>query len=675
VFATANVDAGDYSKLNASELQAAAEESPFSDRTAIAERAVDLLLATNFSSIDDSSQQLIELAQPALADLSDEKREKLSQFLDDSPKAGKLSFEQLKARCALQAAAGQDQDAPAELVEEWVNAIGLEKLSVDELAWCYRQSLPNDVDRKEFTVTWSGVLTPPHNGKYTFSVSPINVNSLGHEQVRHLIKVSVAGQSVLETPAKPAGKQESQDHVPTQAGMPVIAEWKPEGRPVSLVADKPVPVQVEMKYSCNEVAERNPASAILFWEGPGINRQLVPTKVLAGPEGKTKLRAEYRWPVGAEERFVVEESDNIDFLVDNPANIAPQNPKFVEKLADRLCSLATSKHYLDECAAGKTQHVFLCDDAIAAGLSAASRERFLEVLSAHEGVLNSLPAEQVVTLYEGFRFGNEEHALDVVGQWMQAHADITPEITLDFFRVNRQPYWELGQLLGGQFPEHVKLLQERYLVLEDGRCVLPAAYTLSYATLAQDVTRPSVFDPRRQTLPATVSGNWNDVLAAELADDEVSGDLRVNWLLARAQAKEAIPDPVVDHPSGREQLFAGKEWLTEARLIAESEAIQQRLGYEEIARLAAYRMWKEASEVGESHLSPTEVASLQKTLSQLETRADSLIVAEQRRSLDSQLEEFERRRQEAVARSDDAAVSGYTATINRLQDSLDELSD
>ncbi len=74
-------------------------------------------------------------------------------------------------------------------------------------------------------------------------------------------------------------------------------------------------------------------------------------------------------------------------------------------------------------------------------------------------------------------------------------------------------------------------LQKDFLQLPDGRCSLPVAYTLTYIYLGRGKLK-----------------DWLGVLDAKLADPALTGNLRVNWLLARAQAQEFTRRAIMHYP-------------------------------------------------------------------------------------------------------------------------------
>ena len=67
---------------------------------------------------------------------------------------------------------------------------------------------------------------------------------------------------------------------------------------------------------------------------------------------------------------------------------------------------------------------------------------------------------------------------------------------------------------------------------------------------------------------------WIERLEARLADESLTGDRRVNWLLARAQAEEIRRGRPHEHYLTVERPLAGRAWIEEATLVAESEGVR-----------------------------------------------------------------------------------------------------
>ena len=209
------------------------------------------------------------------------------------------------------------------------------------------------------------------------------------------------------------------------------------------------------------------------------------------------------------------------------------------------------------------------------------QSRYASLLLARPILLeSSLPP---ITLYATARFASPETALELLGAWIELHPDAEPVFTLDYYDQNRRRYRNVCQLLAWQYPPHAEALQERYLAASDGSCRLSAAYVLAYCY----VSRGRI-------------AQWIDELDARLAKAELTGDRRVNWLLARAQAEEIRQSRPGQHFKTQDRFLAGRRWIAEAAEAAQSEAVRLRVCQELAARLASQEQLDAAREVIEA---------------------------------------------------------------------------
>lgn len=585
-----------------------------------------------------------------------------------------LSLPELLAGLDLAVAAGQPGVESADSLRSWIAARGVESLSVDELQACLDRLQPLRSGLNKFNVTWSGLVTPPRTGDYVFSVSPINVNQRGPQETRHSISVSIGGQEVLKTPSAATDSTIEVASRARSAEARPSDEWMPRGQAVALAANEPVPFRVEMTYSCAGTDASCAPHAVLSWEGPALRTQVVPGASLAGPAGEDDVTIEYRWKEGAEQRVVRHQVASVDFVVATPAVIAPPNHRLLRTLADQLHAVATSEAYFDDCLQADIKHVFIARPELAMLLTSRQRDELATELAMHTDVLSTISANEIVRLYECIRFGAEDAALDAVGQWMLVHGNDAPKITLDFFVENRFPYWLLGRLMADQLPSHLELLRDRYLADDDTPCPLPVAYTLTYGYLDQSTVRP---DPRSERRSAdhryeSPFALWRNELQQIVVNEGLSGDQRLNWLIALAHAEEAVAKPDLDHPYGREFLFSGREWLDECRLIAETASAQERVLQEWIARLAARRMWDGALDFAASAESRTVAGDWERTIRELRAEDQRLLARQEAAVAADRIAEFERRMQRAKDRDDSAAAARYAAHIDLLNQRAEE---
>ena len=172
---------------------------------------------------------------------------------------------------------------------------------------------------------------------------------------------------------------------------------------------------------------------------------------------------------------------------------------------------------------------------------------------------------------------------------------------------------------------HLESLEQEYLQMPDGRCVLPVAYMLAYGHW---------MDKR--------IGQWIEKLEARLDDEQLTGDRRVNWLIARAQAEEIRRSTPGRDDRTIDRFLAGRGWLEEATLVAESEPVRLRAYQELAARFTAQEQLDAAR------------AILDHAARRCTSEASSDALGQWRETLDAVGLTFEERRQERETRAQDA---------------------
>lgn len=636
-----------------------------SRRHALANRAASLLLSDELW--DRGEYTTIRLlsvaAQPAIASLTEEQKAKLEKLLATLAATGDTAaFDQLQMRVSLLNSTGKHDDAAVKAVETWLSARDISSLDAEQIAWCISEGLPTRSNVKQFTATWIGTITAPRSGNYEFSTTPINVNRAGRDFVKHSLIATVGEVEVLHTPQEPPT---SSEQLPSAPIGRAVAEWKSVGSTVALTANQPTPVRIEMRYEAAQPSIAAPASAIFCWKGPGLERQPVAAKALAGPNGEAGgLHAEYHWSEAGQVQRVDQESTVVDAVWPTPASIAPANPQLIKQLSDRLWSLAMDEEYLERCEAGQEVPVYGRQPGVAGLLSSSRRQEFADLLAARPELLEKMSGQQLLLLYRNVRFGAEEASIDLLGAWMQQHADIQPEIVVNFFERNRRIYWELAQSLAQQ-PSGLDRLRDEYLVMDDERCALPVAYTLTYGYRQHPREAALRTDARIASSP---SQSWLSLLDEKLADDSIVGDARVNWLIAKAQALEVGNAAPEETAVSREDYLVSAEWLTEAHLTAEDKAIQSRIYAEEVARAvaldrreAAHELIRKASEA----VSDVEASSWMRAADAASKLWQVRQANDAQAARGAYVKALQRRREQAIARGNEQSVRHYDGLLRR----------
>jgi hypothetical protein len=430
-----------------------------------------------------------------------------------------------------------------------------------------------------FTATWVGQINVPQTGDYTFSISPIDVNmGFSSPSASVSMTVSLAGQPIIS--ARPPAAPDPRALLMTQAAFTPTSNWVTQSNAVTLTAGTPVTIQVVVSALASQTLPDGLLHAVLFWQGPGIATSVVPASAFSqGQNGTPGLQATYAWTVNGQLQTLTRTDPMIDFSWTNSAILLAQDPTSANQSADSMWQALTSSDFLTSytSATPVKLHPFLREpEEVSCGLSSARRAAFLDLLALNPALLDAMDAAHAVEFYQAFRLGTPDKALNVFGAWAARQPDLTCALALDRYsdRNTQTALAGMAVLTTQQLPSQAATLEQQFLQLADGRCSLPVAYVLAYSYLG-----------RRQL------SNWTATLDAKLADQTVTGDPRVNWLLARAKVEEFNGAPTTQYPFGApyasSSLMAGQTYLYQAVNAAQTASVKVRAAKEIAARLTS----------------------------------------------------------------------------------------
>jgi PA14 domain len=509
-----------------------------------------------------------------------------------------------------------------------------------------------------FSVSWTSRVTAPQSGDYTFSISPINVNAgFKPHPIKVRVTFSVAGQLLLQSIPGDLGTASFpgyQDATPP-------ANWTSQSQAVALTAGQPVSIQVTM--TANTMKDFSPGTlhSMLYWQGPGVSYSLVPASSFTLPDGSGPgLQANYSWTSQGKPQTLTRTDPMIDFAWTNPAVLIAQNPTVPNQIADQMWQGLTSPAYLAALAGPPAQlHPFFsAADDVSIGLTTARRQAFLDLLLQNPTLLSPVDVPTAVRFYQAFRMGGPDKALEVFGTWAGRYANYASDFSdsRSFDGDSRLALADMAAFVTQQLPSQAAVLQNQYLQLPDGRCVLPVAYTLSYSYLSQ----------KKQAA-------WIAFLDAKLADPTLTGDLRVNWLLARAHVQELLRNPSKHYPLRwpfpASWSIDGIGYLTQALNAAQSAPVKLRVAREIIGRYASAGQFQDATALLqqiEGSLPDPQKAIVAAWLQEL---ASFVTYKQQQpaRAKQAYLKALQARRLQAASRGDSTTVTHYDTLINAVQ--------
>jgi hypothetical protein len=546
----------------------------------------------------------------------------------------------------------------------WVLAGGTaDQVPQQDLAYNFVRQMFADfkvVDRS-FSVSWAGQISVPQTGAYTFSITPIDAN-MGFSALPVTIStnVMIGGQAIIAA-SPPSVPQAAAS--PTQSSPPPTSNWVSSSNALTLTAGTPVSLQVTVTVNAARKIPAGLLHAVLSWQGPGIATSIVPASAFSQTQtGQPGLQATYTWTAEGQQQSLTRVETMIDAAWSDAALLLAQDPTSANQSSASMWQAMTSADFLASYS-GATPvmlHPFLRDpEEVSCGLSTASRQAFLNLLLQNAGLLDAMDAPHAVGFFETFRVGAPDQALAVFGTWAMRNPDSPCALAFDrvFDKATRTSLAQMAIFTTQQLPSQSTQLEQQFLQLQDGRCSLPVAYTLTFSYLGQGKL-----------------SNWIATLDAKLADTTLTGDQRVNWLIARAQAQEFVRPKSSGYPFGTVYPSSwpsdGRHYLFQALNTAQSSSVKARVAKEIAARLVVAGNFQGAADfLGQvsSSLSDDQKAIVAGWQLQIGGYAAAQTQVQQAQSAfanQAYVTRLQARRAQAASRGDSAAVSRYDAMIN-----------
>lgn len=428
-----------------------------------------------------------------------------------------------------------------ERVADWVESHDLDATSVDDLTWLAVRLGANEKSSQfELRVEWTGSLIPTKTGSFLFSGGAESfalrtVSARSEQSVRIWVDgTEIAGSSI-------------------EAAVPV-----------SLEAGQAVPVRVELSHLRDgRLGIRGiPVAAALRWKEANSGEfSTVPSASLKTASGDDGMAGTYSIKVGKEEDEFSRVDPDIDFVWNSVERIKETNQAAVAAVTAEL---------VGRLSAAEVQTTAELLGSVAAAES-HERRRVLGILLDRPGSLKQLTPAELKQVSQTLADGEPEAAMQVIISWCNQNPNYLAEISGSFRKANRDPFRAITDEIVLATDTGKELLESK--LVNSGQLNLPAAYLLSYVTQREQA-----------------QGDWITRLNEKLTDKSIAGDARVNWLLARAQAEEIKHDRSERYVPGKLDVpLAGREWIEEADLTAESDEYKRRAVAEYIARLVDAR--------------------------------------------------------------------------------------
>ncbi|MCA9264272.1 MAG: hypothetical protein KDA60_10510, partial [Planctomycetales bacterium] len=362
----------------------------------------------------------------------------------------------------------------------------------------------------------------------------------------------------------------------------------------------------------------------------------------------------------------------IDFAWQRLRGVTSSHRAAQQHAGELLFSRASDADFLDACQTDPAVvHPLIQHPDLSEFLSGDERAAFARELLNRPVLIGRMSLGDVMRFYRAFRWGAASESLQIVSQWCEQNANLEPVLDDsngtwfgfhrgEFVDKNRDPFRWLPMFIAFQHEGQSAQFEEDALVGVDGTCSLPAAYFLAYCHL----------------LRGDIEG-WIEMLDAHLEDETISGDAKVNWLIARAQAEEIRRGKPDLHTLSFERSLAGKQWLEEASLVAVSENAKRRAAYEIFARHALLGEYDAATSlldrVATSLVEPESTQAIQTWRTQLESlrqarlAAKALRAAQRNERTRARLEERLQGLSSAQAAQESQSLDALMLTLESIQ--------
>ena len=423
-----------------------------------------------------------------------------------------------------------------------------EQLTLPEQMAIFKSLNATDkMDKRQASVRWTGKLRVPADGSYVF------------EQIRSPFSGSKMQLWLGET-------------------LVLDTSSASRSQPTPLTSGESVDFRLDFVHDSTN-ANDFPV-AVLTWESDVLDKQIIPVSVFSHSDGKTAgLRGEYFADANWARRISDRTDEAIDFIWDR----APMENGYS----------ITRREVVKSCLSRLTNDAFLVsiepDDAetyareyfpqLFSGMFASERIAFIDVLTRYPHLLRGLPlADLVVPLQSLDLLQEAKHT-----QFLLAWAEVNPQtrsVPGSYIRgfgtyvdINVEPFSRIAR--ASRQIDFDEALDEA-CTLPSGECNLTMIYILTNAGKSND----KVMD---------VFNKIDDVLV----DEEVQGDVRMTWYLAKAYAIE-VGISQITRP-GR-----GLDELREAFASAESDEYRFWALQEIVARLITIERNDEAQSLIDS---------------------------------------------------------------------------
>jgi len=444
-------------------------------------------------------------------------------------------------------------------VETWLQRNDWRELPVKEQAWlCDALSGLDKIDKRAFSVRWTGLLRVPATGSYTFS-------QLAIPGAEGSFQLWIDDRLILDNVAASAKED---DRSAVQKSLPGGAVVLTAGTSVSFRLD-----YVRAPVVPQPGVMRLPGfpAAVLAWQSDVLDRQVVPSGAFSTQEGAPGVTGEYFSDTTFTQQVATRIDPNVDFMWDVGLVATEQQPSRRE-IVSQVAARIAAPGFLNSLDPAEAKNFIQEQLPVLFGvMSASERVAVLQVVSEQPDLLHFLTFPQMAAALRWYStLADSAGATDLFVKWGKMAP--LPRTQLGFspgrspggyLNLNVEPYFRLSRLfLGENVNANIDALSA-HIATEDGSCNLTVAYVLMCVCRMAE----------KQTIIF-------DLIDEPVHDEDLDPEIRSTWLIAEAFALETLLD--YDFQPGR-----GLGPLHEALDIAETPATRFWLLQEIVARLIA----------------------------------------------------------------------------------------
>jgi hypothetical protein len=406
---------------------------------------------------------------------------------------------------------------------------------------------PDQIDKRSFSVRWTGQLNVPANGRYTFSP----FTSIGADGV---MKLWINNQLILDTSitnSESETESSSESTSTTGNSVPKTSTRKESPKstlPVGVIAlTVGQPADFRLEYVRSPIPPKREElrklsaypAAVLAWRSEVMERQIIPPNVFTPPQEMAKevkqgLKGEYFADITFQKRVALRVDPNIDFIWD-VGRIASEYRDSQREIASAVVTKVTSSGYLTSLSLSESKDFVQKQlPPLFAVMSVSERITVLKAIVEQPDLLKLFTFPQLAGAIRWCTTQEEsDMAIDLLVKWSKnvpapiAQPGFIPGRSPGGYLIqNVEPYYRLARLfLGTNAEKNIEILSN-HIVNEDGTCNLTIAYILACIC--------------RATNHSKILADITDSRLLGKAVEQLSGDAKASWRILEAFKYETV---------------------------------------------------------------------------------------------------------------------------------------